>query len=229
MRAHSSGRVGCCQIWLQRPAIEPVPRDAGETGDDVGGLPAPAPASTSSESAARLRPRRPRPQGDSPITSVISPFGGSPNLGATSAAVPRTTSSKRFVSSRQTATGRSGHTAASEARVAGSLFGDSKATAAYGQRPSSSQSAARAFSAAAGSRGTGTAPRRGRSRRAPSPPPEAQEHGHGDPRLERRRDQPAPGSLTPGDPRRSSMRPARPLRAAAAPGPCARPRCARDS
>ena len=45
---------------------------------------------------------------------MISPFGGSENRSASSAAVPRTTSSKRFVSSRHTATCRSGSAAASD-------------------------------------------------------------------------------------------------------------------
>ena len=59
------------------------------------------------------RPPRPRPshrapRSPGPSTSVISPFGGSAKRAATSAAVPRTTSSNFFVSSRHTATSRAG-------------------------------------------------------------------------------------------------------------------------
>ncbi len=52
---------------------------------------------------------------------MISPRRGSMNSRASSAALPRTTSSKRLVSSRQTATGRSGCTAASDVSDAPSL------------------------------------------------------------------------------------------------------------
>jgi hypothetical protein len=79
-----------------------------------------APASTSSESAASASPSSPSSAVAPPNTTVISPFGGSANCAATSAAVPRTTSSKRFVSSRHTATDRSGQRAANDARLAGS-------------------------------------------------------------------------------------------------------------
>ena len=72
------------------------------------------------------------------MTSVISPFGGSAKVAATAGAVPRTTSSKRFVSSRQTATRRSGSAAARLRSDAGSRLGDSKPTAGCGQRASSS-------------------------------------------------------------------------------------------
>jgi hypothetical protein len=78
------------------------------------------------------------------MTIVISPFGGSPNLAATSAAEPRTISSNRFVSSRQTATGRDCSACASAARVAGSRFGDSNATTASLLPAISSQNDARA-------------------------------------------------------------------------------------
>ena len=79
---------------------------------------------------------------------MISPFGGTLKRAASSAAVPRTTSSNRFVSSRQTANSRSGSTAASERSVAGSRCGDSKATAGQGQPRSSSHTAASRFSPA---------------------------------------------------------------------------------
>ena len=59
---------------------------------------------------------------------MISPFGASVNRAATSRAEPRTISSKRFVSSRQTATGRSGSASASERSEPGSRLGDSNAT-----------------------------------------------------------------------------------------------------
>ena len=59
---------------------------------------------------------------------MISPFGGSAKRTASSAALPRTTSSKRFVNSRHTATSRAGSKAASERSDAGRRFGDSKAT-----------------------------------------------------------------------------------------------------
>ena len=59
---------------------------------------------------------------------MISPFGASVNRAATSRAEPRTISSKRFVSSRQTATGRSGSASASERSDPGSRLGDSNAT-----------------------------------------------------------------------------------------------------
>ena len=52
--------------------------------------------------------RRATPRAPGPSTSVISPFDGSANRSASAAAGPRTTSSNRFVSSRQTATSRSG-------------------------------------------------------------------------------------------------------------------------
>ena len=65
---------------------------------------------------------------------MISPLGGWAKRAATSSARPRTTSSKRFVSSRQTATARSGCAAASERNVAGNRCGDSNATTGKGQR-----------------------------------------------------------------------------------------------
>jgi hypothetical protein len=77
---------------------------------------------------------------------VISPFGGASKRSATSVAKPRTTSSKRFVSSRQTATSRPGSAAASERSVAGNRCGDSNATAGHGQPLSSSHTAASRFS-----------------------------------------------------------------------------------
>ena len=98
--------------------------------------------------AARPRPpRAPRPRRATPLsarpaarrrpaprTSVISPLGGSANRSASSASVPRTTSSKRFVSSRQTAARPLRHPPASAASDAGSRRGDSKATTGCGQR-----------------------------------------------------------------------------------------------
>src|SRR5262245_24231096 len=39
MRANSIGRLGCCQIWLQRAAVETIPGGACQAGNDVGGLP----------------------------------------------------------------------------------------------------------------------------------------------------------------------------------------------
>ena len=91
----------------------------GQPRHDVGRPPPRSPRPTSSATAASAPPRR-RPRahlGRRPRTSVISPFGGSANRAATSAAEPRTTSSKRFVSSRHTATGRSGIASASDASV----------------------------------------------------------------------------------------------------------------
>ena len=83
-----------------------------------------ATARAASSSRAGTSPR----SGDAPITSVTSPFGGSEKRSASSAAVPRATSSNSFVSSRQTATGRSGSIAASDASVRASRRGDSNAT-----------------------------------------------------------------------------------------------------
>jgi len=60
-------------------------------------------------------------------------LGGREKRPATSLAVPRTISSNRFVSSLQTAIGRSGCAAASDASVPGSRCGDSNATAGQDQ------------------------------------------------------------------------------------------------
>ena len=81
------------------------------------------PAPTSSATAARASPSS-TPAGpfDGPSTSVISPLGAWSKLGATSLAEPRTTSSKRLVSSRQTATGRSGSASDSERSDAGNRW-----------------------------------------------------------------------------------------------------------
>ncbi len=58
------------------------------------------------------------------------------NCAASSSRVPRTTSSKRFVSSRHTAADLSGISSASTAKDLGSRRGDSKATTAPGHRAS---------------------------------------------------------------------------------------------
>src|SRR3954468_9737730 len=103
-----------------------------------------SPAATSSATAASAGSSPLLASGavPGPSTSVISPFGGAPNRSTSSAAVPRTTSSNRFVSSRQTATSRFASATASERSVAGSRCGDSKATAGHGQPRRSSHNAA---------------------------------------------------------------------------------------
>ncbi len=82
------------------------------------------------------------------MTSAISPFGGSAKRSASSCAVPRTTSSNFFVSSRHTAAWRAGSAAASDRSVAGNRCADSNATAGQRQPASSSHTAASAFVAA---------------------------------------------------------------------------------
>ena len=114
-------------------AVEPVARDAGQPRDDLRRPPAGKPCVDELGHGRERRRLRRAPTAPGPRTSVISPFGGSAKRSASSAAVPRTTSSKRFVSSRQTATGRAGSAAASERSVAGSRCGDSNATAGHFQ------------------------------------------------------------------------------------------------
>src|SRR4051812_36801228 len=88
--------------------------------------------------------------GAPPTTSTTSPRGGCPAYrAASSAAVPRTTSSWTFVSSRQTATGRSGSSSASAASVAGTRRGDSNATSV-----SAAENAARSSEALRGKKPT---------------------------------------------------------------------------
>src|SRR5207237_1354104 len=78
--------------------------------------PAEVSSATASAAAATSAGSRSLP---GPRTSVISPFGGSANCSASPRALPRTTCSCRFVSSRQTASRRSGPTAASKRTRAG--------------------------------------------------------------------------------------------------------------
>ena len=80
--------------------------------------------------------------------SRASPLPSEPPRSARRAPRPcsHTTSSKTFVSSRQTATSRSGSTAARLASVAGRRFGDSNATVGCGHALSSCHSAARSRS-----------------------------------------------------------------------------------
>src|SRR5262249_1437438 len=86
------------------------------------------PAATSSATALNADPRSAAGAAPGAITSVTSPFGASTKRSASSEALPRATSSKRFVNSRHTATARPGSDAASERSDAGSLLGDSNAT-----------------------------------------------------------------------------------------------------
>ena len=115
------------------------------------------------------------------------------------------TSSKRFVSSRQTATAGPGQRHRERTERAGSRCGDSNATAGCGQAASSAHSGERSLAPAAGSGGNwnrspgqpagyerrSTADAPGRTVRARLP--------------ERRRDQPG-ASFTPGRPRRRRER-----------------------
>ena len=88
-----------------------------------------APASTRRRRASRPAGSKDSGSADGPSTSTTSPRGGaSAYRSASSAALPRTISSCAFVSSRQTATWRSGSTEASSSSVAGTRRGDSNAT-----------------------------------------------------------------------------------------------------
>ena len=111
----------------------------------VDATPRGAPAATSSITEARAAAAS-GPRVEGPMTSVTSPRGASPKRSASAAAEPRTTSSNFFVSSRHTATSRSGSTAARLASEAGRRLADSNATVGWGQAPSSSQRAARSRS-----------------------------------------------------------------------------------
>ena len=112
-----------------------------------------------------------------------------------------TTSSKRFVSSRQTATSRSGSASASDRSVAGSRCGDSNATAGQGQAESSRQSAsnsARAARQEADERvarvGEPARDERGLDRRGPG------QDSHRDPRVARGPDEARAGIGDAGSP-----------------------------
>ena len=217
----------------RRAAVERVPRRTGQPRDELGRLP----PRHSRRRRARRPPRAPLPRhapprrGAAPSTSVISPFGGSAKRAASSAAVPRTTSSKRFVSSRQTATAplrdHARRATASDARQPlRRLERDHRPRPARELLATAPPAPARR---AAGSRRTGSARRRGRSRRAPSRPPTAPGSTvTGTPASSAAATSRAPGSLIARQAGVADERdPLAGLRAAAAARPSAPPRCAR--
>ena len=144
-----AARAGRCQICLQRAAVEAVARDAGEPRDELGRPPA---RHARGDELGDGRERAPssvgaRASGAGPITSVISPFGGSANRAASSAAVPR---DDLLEALRQLAA--DGDLAARDRRPRASAASPAAASAtrtrppATGHAASSSQSAASAFS-----------------------------------------------------------------------------------
>src|SRR5690242_8152661 len=91
-------------------------------------MPAATSSATAASASALSEPEADADAAGAPTTSVISPLGGFAKRAAASDAVPRTTSSNFYVSSRQTATSRDASNAASDASVAGSRWGESNAT-----------------------------------------------------------------------------------------------------
>ena len=117
----------------QRAAVEVVPGTSREARNDLGRCAARRArldeVGHGRSSLGRIGPAEPGPS-----TSVISPFGGSPKRSASSAALPRTTSSNRFVSSRQTTAPLAPARAqASERSECARRLGDSKATTGQAQ------------------------------------------------------------------------------------------------
>ena len=177
-------------------------RHAAEPADDLRRQPAVTLSARSSSWPTRHPTRRTAvaaPAG--PITSVISPFGGSANRLASSAAVPRTTSSNRLVSSRHTAAGRAGSNVARLASAAGSRLGDRRPPRATAMQRAGPTATRAPSPRGAGSRATGTGHRRARSRRAPSRPRRGPAAPGPRARGRQRPDQPCPGIVDPGEAR----------------------------
>ena len=221
-------------VLSQRPPVERVPARPGQPGDQVGRLSSRHAGDDELVEGRERPPRRSRPATASarPEHERDLPFRRLRKRAATVDAGPRTTSSNCLVSSRQTATCRSGWASASERRLrragAEATRRPPPARASRAARPTAPPRAASPAREVAeklvalGREAAGD--ERGLDRRG------ARQDGDRHSRLERGRDQPGAGVADAGQAGIGDERDARTLpRASGAPRRCGRPRCARGS